>query len=353
MDITKIDKNFAQTEITQYNGQVLTMPCKPFTLYGGWFEDGIGFIKVPLDKAEKVSPGVLWGSRCTAGVRILFSTNAKIFKLTAKLFAKCLMHHMALTGSSGFTLTEVVGQKEVFVGNFMPSLNVSEQDFTAQVNLKGEIMRNYILYFPLYCGVQSLSFEFDNNACFAEFKKYNNEKPILYYGSSITQGGCASRPDNCYQGFISEWLNMDYLLLGYSGSAKAEDEMIDYLASVDCSVFVCDYDHNASTVQDLKNTHEKLFKAFRANPKHKNVPVVFVSRPDGNNEIGALRFEVIKQTYQNALNNGDKNVYLVDGREFYPKDIMERCAVDSCHPTDLGFYFMARGIYSTLKQIFK
>ena len=96
-----------------------------------------------------------------------------------------------------------------------------------------------------------------------------------------------------------------------------------------------------SSLQHLQNTHEKLFKAFRS--KHKDVPVIFVSKPDGaRDEYSELRYQTIKQTYENTLNSGDNRVYLIDGREFYPSDIMEHCSVDSCHPTDLGFYFMAK-----------
>ena len=352
MDITKIDKNFIQTQITQENGRVFTLPCKPFAIFGGWFEQEKGFLKMPTQIAEQISAGVAWGSRCTAGVRILFSTDAKFIKLNAKLYAKCLMNHMAMAGSAGFTLCEDVNGEEIFVGNFIPSLNVNELDVVAQVNLVGDKMRNYILYLPLYSGVESLNLEFNEGAIVGEYNKYIDKAPILYYGSSITQGGCASKPTNCYQAYISEWLKVDHINLGFSGSAKAEDLMIEYLAGVDCSVFVCDYDHNASSVEYLQNTHEKLFKAFRNNPKHANTPVVFVSKPDGYKVLGDVRFEIIKTTYQNALNAGDKNVYLIDGREFYPKDIFHHCSVDDCHPTDLGFYFMAKKIYEVLKNLF-
>ena len=84
MDITKIDKNFLATAVTEINGEFFTLPCKPFTVYGGWYDRDYGFIKVPLDIAKSASDTVLWGSRCTAGVRALFSTNSKRIKLLAK-----------------------------------------------------------------------------------------------------------------------------------------------------------------------------------------------------------------------------------------------------------------------------
>ena len=50
------------------------------------------------------------------------------------------------------------------------------------------------------------------------------------------------------------------------------------MASLDYSVFVSDYDHNAPNPEYLAQTHEKLYKTIRA--AHPDVPVVFVGRPD-------------------------------------------------------------------------
>lgn len=352
MDITKIDKNFKQREVTDINGVIYKLPCEPFTVCGGWYDKDFGFIKVPLNIAKEASNTVLWGSRCTAGVRVLFSTNSKSMKIRAEIFQKCLMNHMALTGSASFTLCEVVEEKEIFIANFIPSLNIDEDFMVAQCDLKGEQMRNYVLYFPLYSGVKSLEIEFDASAEVEKYIKYRDKKPILYYGSSITQGGCASRPNSCYQAYISEWTNIDYLLLGYSGGARAEDAICDYLSNVDCSIFVCDYDHNAPSAEYLNNTHKKLYKKFRSTEKNKNTPIIFMTKPDGLRDIqGEIRANIIKETYEYAKNNGDDNVYFIDGRSIYPERIREHCAVDGCHPTDLGFYFMAEKLYETVKKL--
>ena len=351
MDITKIDKNFKEEKVEVQGGNVYRLPCAPFTLYGGWYEKDYGFLKMPVALAENISAGVAWGSRCTSGMRLLFSTNSNVIKITAKFWQKALMTHMPLTGSSSFALVEVTPGEERLAGLFRPAVD-NEQTLVSQCTLEGAGMRDYILYFPLYSGVESLEIELAQDSKVAEYRKYKPALPILYYGSSITQGGCASRADNCYQALVSQWLNADYLVLGFSGSAKAEPEMVEYLSQVDCSVFVCDYDHNAPNVAHLQNTHLKLYQAFRANPKHKNVPILFLSRPDGHRgKDGEERFQVIANTYKYARENGDENVYLLDGRTFYPKRIREHCAVDGCHPNDLGFYFMAQKVYDVLKDL--
>ena len=146
MDITKIDKNFIQTEVTKQGGSVFNIPCEPFTLCGGWYDENKGFIKMPYDISSKISLGVEWGSRCTAGVRLLFCSDAKTIQLKAKLFDKCLMNHMPLVGSAGFTICEEQNSVEIFVGNFIPSLDTKESEVVSQVNLKGDVMRKYILH---------------------------------------------------------------------------------------------------------------------------------------------------------------------------------------------------------------
>jgi len=352
MKIENIDENFRSKQVTDLSGDLYDLPHSTFNIYGGWYEKGIGFIKVPLSIAEKASPTVLWGSRCTAGVRALFSTNANVIKLRANIFQKCLMNHMPLTASAGFTLSEIVNGKEKFVCNFVPSLQTEEEFMVAQADLKGNKVRDYVLYFPLYSGVKDLSLEFNKGATVQKYNKYKPHKPILYYGSSITQGGCASRTNNCYQAYVSEWTNLDYLLLGYSGGAHAEDAICEYIAGVDCSIFVCDYDHNATSIEHLKNTHLKLYKMFRSNQKNKNTPIVFMTKPDGHRDPNAeKRAKIIRTTYEYAKSIGDNNVYFIDGRTFYPKQVREHCAVDGCHPTDLGFYFMAKKLYKTIKDI--
>lgn len=169
---------------------------------------------------------------------------------------------------------------------------------------------------------------------------YIDKKPMVYYGSSITQGACASRPGNCYQGYICRAFNCDYINLGFSGNAKAEDEIIEYIKSLDMSIFVCDYDHNAPSAEHLKNTHEKMFKAIRE--AHPDIPIIIMSAPIWN-PSGAWkeRRDIVEQTYKNARATGDENVYFIDG-----KALMSLCenngTVDNCHPTDLGFYSMAQ-----------
>jgi lysophospholipase L1-like esterase len=221
---------------------------------------------------------------------------------------------------------------------------------SADCNIKGGKTLDYILYFPLYNGVNSLEIGLDEGASVGHGRVYRDIKPILYYGSSITQGGCASRPDNSYQALISKWNNIDFINLGFSGSARGETVMVDYLKNIDCSLFVCDYDHNAPTADHLEKTHYALYESYRK--ARKDTPILFLTRPDykaGQNEC-ERRERIVRETYERAKAQGDNNVYFIAGRTFFTTD-RQNCTVDGCHPNDLGFYKMAKKIYAKMQEI--
>ncbi len=210
-------------------------------------------------------------------------------------------------------------------------------------------MRDITIHFPLYSNVDKLYIGLADGAVIEQPAPYQIRKPIVYYGSSITQGGCASRPGTSYQGFVSREIDADYLNLGFSGNARAEEEMAKYIGSLDMSLFVYDYDHNAPSVEHLKNTHERMFLEIRE--RHPGLPVVMMSRPKLYlSEEELARLEIIKATYENALARGDNNVYLIDGRELMAWAGNEG-TVDTCHPTDLGFLSMAKALIPVLKGL--
>ena len=117
------------------------------------------------------------------------------------------------------------------------------------------------------------------------------------------------------------------------------------------SIFVCDYDYNTPSVEHLKNTHEKMFKAIRE--KNPDLPIIIMSSPKWIlDETWQQRRDIIEQTYKNAISAGDKNVYFLDG-----KALMALCenngTVDNCHPTDLGFFSMAKAVGDVIERIWK
>ena len=352
MKIEKIDKNFSLREKIDIEGDRVhySLPHSAFSLYGIFYDEKEQrFTRMDCATADALGEGVGTLSRHTAGGRLRFATDSSVLQLTVKYDFLWLMSHMPLTGSSGFSLFEETDDGEIFIKNLAP-ISSDAHGFTAETPLKGDKIREYILYFPLYNDVKSLTLSLDKNAQVKNGRKYRNELPILYYGSSITQGGCASRPDQSYQAIIAKWNNIDYINLGFSGNAKGEDVMVDYLASINCGLFVCDYDHNAPTAEHLNNTHYRLYERYRkARP---DTPILFITKPDITGDAeGEERLKIIYNTYKKAKRSGDNNVYFLSGKSFYGKKKRWDFAVDGCHPTDLGFSKMAEKIYKKMISI--
>ena len=354
MSIEKIDKNFNLREKINVNGaKVYDIPSKEFSLFGVYFDAMANrFVRMDSKIASKISAGVCSLNMHTAGGRLCFSTDSSFLQLAVQYSILTGMVHMPLTGSAGFSLFEMTEFGEKHIVNFAPASQAEKNGYTAGVSLGKGGMRRYVLYFPLYNQVNRLSLSLEGSACVEPWSPYRELAPILYYGSSITQGGCASRPDNCYQALISKRNNIDFINLGFSGSAKAEKEMVAYLGGIKCSLFVCDYDHNAPTAEYLRATHYPLYEAYRkAQP---NTPILFVSRPDiSRTTDGEERRKIIYSTYMKAKRQGDKNVYYLSGKSFYGKKPCWDFAVDGCHPTDYGFAMMADKIYKKMLVIDK
>ena len=322
---------------------------KPFDLYGLYnpLTENI-FRRVPEDVAQATSAGVAGLARNTAGGRVRFSTNSKNVAIHAVMPSIGRMDHFAFTGSGAFDLYVKVGTRYRFYRSFRP--NYKSYGYETTVSFETAEWRQLMIHFPLYSSVTSLYIGLDPAAVLDHGEKYAIEKPVVYYGSSITQGGCASRPGNSYQALISMDTDADFINLGFSGSAKGEPAIREYMANLDMSCFVLDYDHNAPNADHLAATHEPLFKAIRE--KHPTLPVIFVTKPDTNSiffGMGAKndmskRRDIVHTTYMNAMKAGDKNVYFVDGDSLFNGYHWDCCTVDGCHPNDAGFFRMAERI---------
>ena len=315
----------------------------PFSIHGLLFEDG-AFCRMPGEIARQVNEGVAGLYRNTAGGRLRFRTDSPYVVISAAMPNVGKMPHFAFTGSAGFDL--YAGDR--FIGCFMPPVDIRD-GYAAAVNLPGAGLREITVHFPLYSDVSALRVGLRADARLLPPEPYRVTKPVVFYGSSITQGGCASRPGLAYTNLLSRMLSAEHRNLGFSGSARGETVMAEYLKQSEMSAFVLDYDHNAPDPAHLAATHEALFRAVReAQPE---LPVLMLSRPrftlTGDEPE---RREIVRATWANAAAAGDGNVYFLDGPA-----LMAACGdegtVDGCHPNDLGFASMARAIAPVLREM--
>ena len=347
--IDEIDKNLkVETSIDKEDIVWLSPKEAPFSVHGLCeVESDEPYHRIPRSVAEATNAGVrnlMWH---TAGGRIRFATDSPYVAIKAVMPATATMTHIAKTGQSGFDLYASDGTNSRYAGTFRPPYEKTP-GFESILNTSGK-MCTYTINMPLYDGVQELYIGLARTANLAPAESYLHTVPILYYGSSITQGGCASRPGNAYQNIITRLNRIDHINLGFSGRAKAEDAMIDYIKDLEMSLFVYDYDHNAPTPEHLANTHEKMFRAIRA--QQPELPIIMLSRPKIYlDESEQKRLAIIQTTYQNALAAGDRNVYFIQGSDLMAQTDNDG-TVDGTHPNDYGFHSMARVLGACIHKI--
>ncbi len=345
-DITKVDKNFViKTKIEQEGLRFYSVEEESFQIYGVFKENG-KYRRMPEKIAKSVNDGVAYLHADTAGGRVRFVTDSPFVAIHVKTDRICRLPHFALTGSAGY---DIYADGD-YIRTFVPPYDMQDGYESLMEFFEEERkLREITINFPLYSSLCELYIGLEEGAILTPSKPYKNTKPIVYYGSSITQGGCASRPGMSYQAIVSRAFDYDYINLGFSGSARAEDTMIDYIKSLDMSVFVLDYDHNAPTLEHLRNTHEKMFRTIRE--EHPELPIIMMTRPNYHlSREEEERKQIIHTTYQNALACGDKNVYFIDN-EALTALCKDNGLVDRCHPTDFGFASMADALCKVLQEI--
>lgn len=223
----------------------------------------------------------------------------------------------------------------------------NENSIYGSYKLNGELTE-VTVFLPRNPQVVDIFITVDDDAQILPPEKFSVEKPFLFYGSSITENGHTSAC-NSYSAVVSRWFDADYYNFGFSGAAKGEPEIAEYMSGIDCSVFFYDYDHNAPDAVHLEKTHETFFKIFRKN--HPFTPVIMTSRPANDCSDFYKRREIVKNTFLNALKCGDRNVYFIDGESFFDEIDREIATTDMTHPNDLGHYFMAKKYKQVLDTI--
>ena len=341
-DISKIDKNLeVKTGLEVKDVVFYDSKKKPFDLYGAYLGELDVFKRMPSAVGESVSKGVNSLNYNTAGVRVRFTTDSDYVAIKCTMPAVCNFSHMPRTGSSGFDLYEVDDGCYTYLKTFVPPKDMTDGYESLAWLPGGKKERCLEINFPLYNKVNDLYIGVREGSFVKEGQKYKYEKPVLYYGSSITQGGCASKPSNSYQGMISHNLDCDHINLGFSGSAKGANEIVDYLCTIDASVFVCDYGYNAPDAEHLRATHLPLYKAYRE--AHPDTPIILISGVNTTffAKDAIERRQIVLDTYNYAVENGDKNVSFIDGHTMFGGRNGNVYTVDGAHPNDAGFLRMA------------
>lgn len=334
-DLEVLDPNFAATDP---GADIQWFDATQLGLEGqGWTEVARPYDRLPA-AAEGVVPPAVWSlSRLSAGLAVRFLSDSPVIAARWSVRnARLAMPHMPATGVSGVDLYAKDGDRWRWVAQGRPGQQ--EGNEARLVNGAPAGMHEYMLYLPLYNGTETLEIGVKPGSTLAKAPKRADERPVVFYGTSITHGGCASRPGMAYPAIVGQQLDRETINLGFSGNGKMEPEMGTLIAELDASVFVLDCLPNMSPEQVTERV-APLVKTLRE--AHPDTPIVLVENIIYQNSWfhGGGRHEpknaALKEVYAGLLADG------VTGLSYVPCDNLlgtdGLATVDGTHPTDLGF----------------
>jgi hypothetical protein len=322
--------------------------CKGLVVEGkGWTETQSFYDRLPAKAEGKVTPSV-WGlSHHSAGLCVPFTTNAPAVQVRWTLLEKgsLSMPHMPATGVSGVDLySKDRSGRWSFVGNGRPAGVNNTAKFTPPAG------QSCLLYLPLYNGVTSVEIGVPQGSTFAgaDPAASKRRKPIVVYGTSITQGGCASRPGTAFPAIVGRKLDTPVINLGFSGSGRMEPEMAELLAELDPSAYVLDCLWNMSP--DLVSTRiEPFVRLLRA--VRPNTPILLAEDCSVHNVCPTEKGILLRKVQQKLTAEGVKNLYFLANEGMLGDDT--EGTVDGCHPNDLGMMRQAEVFARALSPLLK
>lgn len=310
-----------------------------------------GLCRIPNDVGKATSGGVADEGTFPAGGRIRFKTDSPFVILRASIDdwewkdcweGRCDLYayendEYVFTSTGCFSKVIIDGKD-----------NIGDLSF----HLRGQGMREAEINLFPYHNINELYIGFKEGSTLETATPYRYKDRIFFYGSSIVHGVGSSRPGLAYPSIISKKLKTDYVNLGFAGCARAELPIMEYIATQKMSIFVYDYDHNADDADYLRQTHHRGYEIFRkAQP---NTPVIMASKVDWHTDkiSSEIRRQIIIESYEKGIADGDKNLYFVDGKEIYG-DYPGDCTADGCHPNDAGFLCMAKAFGDIIEKLLK
>lgn len=339
--------------IQETNAKFYNIRTSPFKIYG--LVDPMNtYNRLPRDVAVAISGDVALHAKASTGARVRFNTDSKYVGIRVKFAHHVLPYpHVTRLAETGFDIYVEEDGRDIYKASYYPPKDAFD-GYEGIKYFTDNKMRCITIYFPIGNEVFDFEVALEPDARISEPNPYKYEKPIVFYGSSITHGFAASRPGMTYVNQIGRMLKTNIMNFGFSGSAKGEPQLAEYFTGIDMSVFVLDYDHNAPSVEHLENTHYAFYEILRkAKPE---LPIIFVTKPDAyrhTEEYALSRKDVILRNYLTARQNGDKNIYFIDGNAFFVGGDRMDYTVDGCHPNDQGEAKMAEYIGSVLGELLK
>lgn len=315
--------------------------------------DSVTYCRLPQSLNGKIRDDLAALGRNTAGMYIRFASNASAIGASYKTGA-FNMDHMTPTGVHGLDLYTLDDDGHwTTLGSGRPGIRDTHPRMVIIQNMEPR-MREYMLYLPLYDRCDSLYIGTDSAATviFPHIDSPRKDDYIVMYGTSILQGGCASRPGMVFTSILGRMLDRQVMNLGFSGNGRLDPEIADLIACSDPSLVVIDVCPNVRDAAMLEERLTPFIATIRR--RHPVLPILVVGSP----MFPVARFD--KKTYNDLRSkniylerffsvNTDPNLHYFPGENVIGNDY--ECTVDNYHFTDLGFQHYAEKLYPVIKRL--
>jgi len=354
-----------QIETIKTDSTVIYYGREHFLIEGTAIADSLKespYDRLPISYKEKVREPVWDLSKASAGITVRFHSNSTSINLKWTVLNDLDMPHMASTGIKGIDLYTKYNNKwryvttagalvglKTYKNKSIPADSINEYELIKNMSPD---FREYKLFLPLYDGVTKLEIGIDNNALINKASP-NPVKPIVFYGTSITQGGCASRPGMAHTNIISRKLDVDCINYGFSGNGRMEMPIVELISDIDASFYVIECLQNMDSEQ-VRERVRPLVDMIRT--KHPLTPIVLVENMmyttaflDQTIETTLIQEnEALKNEFDKIIKRGTPNIfYIKDNKDFLSDN---EGTVDGVHLTDLGFLRYADYLIENFKK---
>jgi lysophospholipase L1-like esterase len=323
----------------------------------GWTEEiGKSYQRLP-DRAKKVVREPVWGlSENSAGLAIHFYTNATTIEIRYGVKGSHAMPHMPATGKTGVDLYAVDSDGKWRVAtdryNFGDTISYTFSNLSQSKYHKHGF--EYRLYLPLYNTVTWMKIGVPDSAEL-RFIPVLAEKPIVVYGTSIAQGGCASRPGMGWTNILSRKLDYPVVNLAFSSNGPLEKELVDLMDEMDASLYIFDCLPNMGNLSSEEVIRRTLYGVKKLREKH-DAPILIVDHigyrnaelNEGSRETAERMNEASRQAFDSLRRLGVKNIHHLHKDSINMP--MDGC-VDNIHPTDLGMQVYADAYEKIVRKI--
>ncbi len=311
--------------------------------------------RLPMRARETVRQPVWNLSKHAAGLMISFKSDADRIVVRYAVTKSLAMEHMPATGVSGVDLYSIDQQ-----GHWNWARGIRKFADTISYDFQGlpGNEREYRLYLPLYNQVKWMEIGVATTDNF-EFLPVRQEKPILVYGTSIAQGGCASRPGMGWTNIVNRMVDAPMINLAFSGNGRLEPELIDLLAEIEARLYVLDCLPNLTNAgqypaQELTKRINHAVSTLKQ--RRPGIPILLVEHagysdgPIQNTREQAYQRvnRIQRQVFEKLISQGVEDLYYLSHREI---NLQLDDTVDGTHPNDLGMMHYAEAYGQRLEEI--